>query len=258
VSSGGSTGGSTSGCAQADVYSHPLTDCDAGQNEVLGQLVNFCSPQQAPVTLSGTFSDAYNGALVATNLSCGLFYFCLSPGESVTPSITIDGFYPTLLPTVTPDGGSTFYNAVPGIDMLCNQGDAQPFDQLTNPTYMASLASVLVEVEPDTEATDPCITMAGWVFTLALPDAGQLSAATAYVASFGGFDPTATATGEEGAALIYNLQPGLNVQLIGSNPSVLDAGADCVSFNAQFAMSLNLPLASGALTYVPYSEGDSQ
>jgi hypothetical protein len=253
-SSSGS-GGSTSGNCP-NIFGAPLTDCPGDLVEVAGALIDFCTPDLDPLTLTPTdqIVDFYNQSIVASHDGCGIFYFCLAPGTTVTPVINVPSYLTTVLPAITANA-NTIYDYQPGVYMICSSFADADFPAQLN--YDVTEASVLVQLTYDGIAVDGgavCTNLSGWTFELLDDDGGVIPTTKAYVVGSSGFDPNATATDTPGVALLYNISGTVqHGRVVGDNPANDDAGIQCpYNGNVVYGQSSSVLTPAGDLTFMPF------
>ena len=246
TTSGAATTGSTTG-APCPTISDQIVEnaCDAGLFEVAGLLYDFVRQTaligDAQVT---TVADALNPSLFGSFDQCGVFHYCVAPGTTVTPLITVPQYTDLLLPQLIPTH-DTAYIYDPGLYVVKQTSEAL-FDDFVPPLEVAQ-GIVLIQVDSSC-ANDN----SGYSFHLEDGGGGVIPQPVVYLSSEGA-DPNATYTDPEGVALIYNISAVDLAFVVGENVAApnFDAGCEFIS-TIDYGMTLKIPIQQGGVTFVPY------
>jgi hypothetical protein len=241
---GSSTSGTTGGCLTFTVLDSGLFvpgECDAGMIEFATQVQNLCLGS-TPVTEPIQMSNFYDMTQVANTDSCGNGYFCLAPGQLYSPLVTAGGFFPFLGAQQQAQYSQYLITYLDCLGILPSGLGIDPND-----------AFVVVEMYVSQGNPPNCpATLAGWSFTLTAPDGGAVVDVPLY-ATGTGLDPNATATNEEGTAVLANIDPTLGTVTLNA---FFDGGPSCPNGgDSEFGFTGVLPLQAGTTTYAAFYPG---
>ena len=219
ATSGGATGSTGNADSLCMGLSHPLTDCDAGQVELLGSVMVASQSGASPQKVY-TLTDLADGGPTGTVGSDGLFYFCAAPGTLVTPEVASAMNDTTIFASFDLQQSTCLQSVVvlPSYFSFVLSNLQPPFD--------ATKGTLLVTVQ--SEATGAC-PLDGWSFTLQTPDGGSLIPPAAFLKGTTP-DQMTTQTYASGTALLYNLDPAWShVSVVGSHDGGLTGCQDQTS-----------------------------
>jgi hypothetical protein len=268
------TTGGTSGAAcdqtwvtqwNAGGYLPATGECNPGQVELKGRLTDACgfsldaANGAPPLMVPFTASDVFHPEVTAKTEPCGVYWFCLDAGTTLTPLFNAGGsYYPYEVGTLRVTESSSDIEAVTntqGLEMFCTAA-LQDVTGLV-PTVNPSLPFVVVGMPNGSDGT-ACDSNQGWTFVLHGPDGGGLNPPYAFIDGQNFVQSDAGGTSLDGIQIFYNLDPAIGtvtVQALKPGNELPDGGELCPLLSTRpdlWPYTGVVPIVSSELSFFYY------
>jgi hypothetical protein len=264
---GGTTGGITGGAASTGGAGGGTTGgtitCPAGEYYYTGRLVDLSDLKPVP----GLAVSAYNPAgppfveQVAGSSTIsddgGLVVECIPVGQPVYLGIQGQGYSQCGTANFSLSANYDGYRRI-GLLSMADMTLLAGYINAQHPALALDTSAPMIAVGIEAPTGSPCIPqIAGWSFSLSLPDGGPLPAlpdgglpfGMVYLTANGEPDISLTATTANGGVLFYDVQvPGTYVNLLSQNTN---ADAGCFITTSPLDLTGQALVAPSVVTFVP-------